>query len=84
MKGAYMANYTEQENKELNQQLARWQKRQLTAVRQKNIDIAFEKMAEWESSVWEKIAKATTHNDVSPYVWDLAERVIDKYCKMAR
>lgn len=79
-----MTNYTEQEEKELNQQLARWQKRQLTAVRHNNIDKSFESMSDIDSGVWEKIAKAVTHKDVNWLVWDNAERVIDKYCKLAR
>lgn len=78
-----MAHYTEKEEKELNAQLKRWQKRQLTAVRQKNIDIAFERMSDWERSVWKIIANAESHKDINYYVWDLAESVITKYCKMA-
>ncbi|MBU5331697.1 hypothetical protein KQI61_05770 [Anaerocolumna aminovalerica] len=76
--------YTKQEELELNQQLARWQKRQLTAVRQNNIDSAFEKMNDIERAIWEQIAKATSHKDVNYLVWDMAEKVISKYCKLAR
>lgn len=76
--------YTIEEEKELNQQLARWKKRQLTAVKQNNIDRAFEKMNDIESAVWEKIARAETYKDVNYLVWNMAEKVIDKYCKLAR
>ena len=79
-----MANYTEKEEMELNAQLNRWKRRQLTAVRQKNIDTAFERMSDWERSVWEIIAKAESHKDVNYYVWNLAENVISKFCKLAR
>ena len=79
-----MVNYTEQEEKELNQQLTRWQKRQLTAVKGNNIDKAFESMGEIDRAVWEKIANAKYHKDVNYLVWNNAERIIDKYCKMAR
>lgn len=79
-----MAIYTEEDNKELNRQLARWQKRQLTSVKQNNIDSAFEKMSDIERSVWERIAKATCHNQVNYIAWDMAEEVISKYCKMER
>ncbi len=78
-----MEHYTEQESKELNQQLRRWQKRQLTAVKQNNIDKAFESMSEIDRSIWERIAKAETYKDVNYVIWDNAERVITKYCKMA-
>lgn len=76
--------YTEQEEKELNQQLEKWKKKQLTAVRQNYIDNAFERMNEIDRSVWEIIAKANSYKDVSWLVWEQADRVIDKYYKLAR
>lgn len=76
--------YTEQEEKERNQQLKRWQKHQLTAVRQNNIDRSYESMSEIDRSVWEKIANAETYKDVNWLVWKQAERVIQKYCTLAR
>lgn len=76
--------YTEQEEKELNQKLKRWQKRQLTAVRQNNIDRAYASMTEIDRSVWERIANAETYKDVNWLVWQQAERVISKYCNLAR
>lgn len=76
--------YTKQDEIELNQQLARWQKRQLTAVRQNNIDTVFEKMNDIERAVWEQVAKATNHKEVNYIVWDMAEKVITRYCKLAR
>lgn len=76
--------YTEQEEKELNQQLKRWQKRQLTAIKGNNVDKAFDNMIELERAVWEKIANAGSHRDVNWVVWENAERVISKYCKLAR
>ena len=71
--------YTEQEEKELNQKLKRWQKRQLTAVRQNNIDRAYVSMTEIDRSVWERIANAETYKDVNWLVWQQAERVISNY-----
>lgn len=76
--------YTEQEVKELNQQLARWKKRQLTAVRQNNVDRAYAQIHEIDRAVWEKVAKAETYKDVNPIVWEMAEKVISKYCKLSR
>lgn len=76
--------YTEQEEKEFNQQLKRWQKHQLTAVRQSNIDRSYESMSEIDRSVWEKIANAETYKDVNWLVWQQAERVIQKYCTLTR
>lgn len=76
--------YTVEEEKELNKQLRRWKKRQLTAVRQINIDGAFEKMSEAERATWEQIARAESYKEVSNGAWMFAECVIDKYCKLAR
>lgn len=76
--------YTEQEERELNHQLRRWQKRQITAVRQNNTDSVFDKMTEIDKAIWEKIANADTHRDVNWGVWKEAENVISKYCKMAQ
>ena len=76
--------YTEQEERELNQQLMIWQKWQITAVRQNNTDRAFDKMTEIDRAIWKKIANADTHRDVNWIVWKEAEGVISKYCKMAR
>ncbi|MBC8580852.1 hypothetical protein [Zhenhengia yiwuensis] len=76
--------YTEQEEKELNQKLKRWQKRQLTAVRQNNIDRAYASMTDIDRSVWERIASAETYKDVNWLIWQQAERVISKYCNLAR
>lgn len=76
--------YTRQEDTELNNQLMRWQKRQLIAVKKNNIDTVFEKMNDIERAVWENIAKAKSHKDVNYLVWNMAEKVISKYCKLAR
>ena len=68
----------------MNQQLKKWQERQLKAVRQNYIDNAFERMNDIDRSVWRIIAKANTYKDVNWLVWQQADRVIDKYCKIAR
>lgn len=76
--------YTEQEEKEMNQQLKKWQERQLKAVRQNYIENAFERMNDIDRNVWRIIANANTYKDVNWLVWQQADRVIDKYCKIAR
>ena len=68
--------YTEQEEKELNKKLKKWQEKQLKAVRKKNFDYACEQMNDIDRSIWEIIAKAESHKDVSWIVWEQAERVI--------
>lgn len=76
--------YTEQEVKEMNQQLKRWQKRQLTVVRQNNVDSAFNKMSDIDRAAWEMIANAESYKDVNWLVWNEAERIIKKYYDLAR
>lgn len=79
-----MAKYTIQEEEEFNKQLKRWKKRQLTAVNQRNIDKAFDAMDEIDRRIWEIVASAESHKDINWIVWNHAEEVISKYCKMAR
>lgn len=76
--------YTEQEEKELNKQLKKWQDKQLKAVRRNNFDYACEKMLDADRSVWQIIASAKSYKDVNWIVWEQAERVIDKYYKLAK
>ncbi len=57
--------YTKQEQIEFDQQLKRWKKRQLTAVRQNNIDKAFERMNDIERAVWEQVDRAESYKDIS-------------------
>jgi len=76
--------YTLKEEKELNNQLNRWKRRQLTAVKQIYIDYAYESMGDVDRSIWSQIAKAETYKDVGSSVWENAERVISKYCRIAR
>lgn len=76
--------YTKQEEVDLNNLLAKWQKRQLTAVRQNKIDFAFEKMNDIERAVWEQVAKAKSYKDVSICAWELADKIIDRIYKIAR
>lgn len=76
--------YTMKEQIELDQQLKRWQKRQLTAVRQNNIDRAFESMNDIERAVWGQVARAESYKDVSVLAWETAHKVIPKFCKLAR
>lgn len=79
-----MAYHTENEEKELNAQLKKWQKRQLTAARQNYFDYVCEIMTETERAIWAGIAKAKSYKDVNWLMWNLAYDVIDKYCKIAR
>lgn len=71
------------EEKKLNIQLQKWQARQLQAVKRNYIDYAYEKMTEIDRSVWEIVARAKSYKDVNWLVWRNAEKVIDKYYKLA-
>ena len=73
----YIMGYSIQEENELNNQLKKWQDKQIKAVRRKNFDYACEKMHPGDMSVWEIIANAESYKDVSNGAWDQAERVVD-------
>lgn len=75
--------YTKQEEIELNKQLKKWQEKQLKAVRKNNWERAANQMTEIDRRIWEVVANAETHKDVNYIVWDNAQRVIDKYFKLA-
>lgn len=77
-------NYTIEEERELNNQLKKWQDKQLRAVRRNNFDNACKNMRDADRSIWEIIARAKSYKDISPFVWGQAECVIDKYYKLAR
>lgn len=53
-------------------------------MRRKNFDYACEKMHPGDMSVWEIIANAESYKDVSNGAWDQAERVVEKYYKLAK
>ena len=74
--------YTKQEEIELNKQLKKWQKRQLTAVGRGDIDVAYNSMNDIDRAVWEQVAKAESYKDVNVITWGMAEKIISKYCKM--
>lgn len=40
-------------------------------------------MSDLDRRVWEMVANAETHKDVNWIVWNMAENIINKYCKMA-
>ena len=63
-----------QEQTEIEHQLKRWQKRQLTAVRQNNIDKAFEAMNNIERAVWKQVARAESYRDLSGLAWERPTR----------
>lgn len=68
----------------MNDQLKKWQDRQIQAVRRKNFDCACEKMHHGDMSVWKIIANAKSYKDVSVGAWQQAERVIEKYYKLSK
>lgn len=83
-KGFLCLRYTDQEEIELNKLLKKWQKRQLVAIKKNNIDTVFESMNEIDRRVWEVIANANSYKDINHIAWGMAEKVIGKYCKLAR
>lgn len=76
--------YTLDEEKALNAELRRWQRKQLNAVKQIYFDCACNKMTDIDRATWRLIANAKSYKDVNWLCWQIADEIIDKYCLMAR
>ena len=73
----------QKEDEELNLQLKKWQKKQIKAAEEKLGNVS-DRMSDAELTIWETIARAKNHKDVSPSIWMHAERVINKYYKLSK
>ena len=75
-----MGNYTEQEEKELNAQLRKWQNRAKRLILSKYYDSAAEELSELDYQILSRITNAENHTDIQPYLWNsgIIERTLDK------
>lgn len=75
-----MANYTPQEEKELNAQLKKWQNRAKRLISNDYYDLAAEYLNDNDYSILRQITNAEGHNDINPYLWNsgMIERTLDK------
>lgn len=75
-----MANYTPQEEKELNAQLKKWQNRAKRLILNSYYDSAAEYLNDNDYSVLRQITNAENHKDINPYLWNsgMIERTLDK------
>lgn len=75
-----MVHYTEQEEKELNAELKKWQNRAKRLILSDYYDSAAEKLSEIDFTVLQKITNAESHEDISYFLWNsgMIERVLDK------
>ena len=75
-----MANYTPQEEKELNTQLKKWQNRAKRLILSDYYDTAAEYLNDNDYSILRQITNAESHKDINPYLWNsgMIERTLDK------
>lgn len=75
-----MVHYTEQEEKELNTKLKKWQNRAKRLILSDYYDSAAGQLSEIDFSILQKITNAESHRDINYYLWNsgMIERVLDK------
>lgn len=75
-----MTHYTEQEEKELNAELKKWQNRAKRLILSDYYDSVAKKLSELDFSILRKITNAESHRDINYYLWNsgMIERVLDK------
>lgn len=75
-----MVHYTEQEEKELNAELKKWQNRAKRLILSDYYDSAAGQLSEIDYSILQKITNAENHRDINYYLWNsgMIERVLDK------
>lgn len=78
--------YTQQEEKELNAQLRKWQNRAKRLILNGYYDSAAEQLNENDISILTRITNAESHKDINPYLWNsgMIERVLDKVAKKVK
>ena len=73
-----MADYTPQEEKELNAELRKWQNRAKRLIASAYYDSIANDLS--DNSILTKVTNAESHKDIHPYLWNcgVIERVLDK------
>lgn len=75
-----MADYTPQEEKELNAELRKWQNRAKRLTASIYYDSVANDLSDNDISILTKVTNAESHKDIHPYLWNsgVIERVLDK------
>lgn len=78
-----MANYTEQEEKELNSQLGKWQRRAKRLILSDYYDTAAESLSDLNYTALQAVTNAKTHKDINYCLWNsgLIESTLDRIAK---
>lgn len=71
--------YTEQEEKELNKQLKKWQSKARKLILDDYYDTAANCMSELHHSILQRVTNAETHRDINTHLWNsgIIERTLD-------
>lgn len=75
-----MGHYTQEEEKELNKELKKWQNRAKRLILNDYYDVVAESLSENDFSILQKITNAESHRDINPYLWNsgMIEKTLDK------
>ena len=78
-----MGKYTEEEDRELNKTLRKWQNRAKRLILHDYYDCIAEIMSELDHSILQQVTNAETHYDVNYALWNsgVIERVLDKIAR---
>lgn len=75
-----MARYTEEEERELNNQLKKWQRRAKRLILSDYYDTVADSLNELNYTVLKAVTNAKSHKDINYYLWNsgMIERTLDK------
>lgn len=75
-----MADYTTQEEKELNAELRKWQNRAKRLTASVYYDSVANDLSDDDTSILTRVTNAESYKDINPYLWNCGEieRVLDK------
>lgn len=78
-----MGHYTQEEEKELNKELKKWQNRAKRLILSDYYDVVAESLTENDFLILQKITNAESHRDINYYLWNsgMIERTLDKVAR---
>lgn len=81
-----MSRYTEEEEKELNAQLKKWQRRAKRLILSDYYDCVSDRLNELNYTALRAVTNAETHRDINCHLWNsgLIERTLDRVAEMIK
>lgn len=75
-----MGKYTQEEEREFNEQLRKWQARAKRLILSNYYDSAAERLSDLDFTILQEITNAENYKDINSYLWNsgMIERTLDK------